>query len=210
MRLYAIDLENTPMAYRKTALVLVKMKAKKEAIVAATIDVIAKVGVDALMTEDIAKRADVSTGTLYKYFPDKTEIVAAATAHVLEEHIRAIRAAESETRDMFGTNSSRLGLSCLAAGIAAFSGSLDQPRLVAAMLDSPFYCEGIKNELAELIHHAFAIKDRGLSARVVIGIVHAVWSIHGSGAKPAALAVSYSLRSLGAKDNEINVAMAAL
>jgi AcrR family transcriptional regulator len=84
----------------KTA--LVELKARKtpqqsrsvatvEAIFEATIQVLLKEGAEALTTVHVARRAGVSVGTLYQYFPNKQALLLA----VLERHmLRTVTAVE--------------------------------------------------------------------------------------------------------------------
>jgi len=68
------------MAYRKTEKVLANLEARRNSILASAIDVIARSGMDGLTTDAVAARAGIAAGLMYKYFPDKTELVAAVFA----------------------------------------------------------------------------------------------------------------------------------
>jgi AcrR family transcriptional regulator len=57
------------------------------AILAATLDLIAEVGVYELRTEDVAARAGVGKGAIYRRYRSKDELVAAAIAAVVSEEI---------------------------------------------------------------------------------------------------------------------------
>jgi AcrR family transcriptional regulator len=70
-----------------------------DAILKATIQVLIKVGKERLTTTLVAKRAGVSVGTLYQYFPNKSALLRAA----LQGHINAIEAAlEAVCREQAG------------------------------------------------------------------------------------------------------------
>src|SRR6267154_4745113 len=81
------------MVYRKTEKVLAQLEARRNSIVASAIDVIAKSGMEGCTTDLVAKRADIANGLMYHYFPDKTELLAAVTAHVLARDIVAMQEA---------------------------------------------------------------------------------------------------------------------
>ena len=63
-----------------------------EAILEATAQLLVADGMARLTTNRIAKRAGVSVGTLYQYFPDKQSIVRALGEQVLERQIQAFEA----------------------------------------------------------------------------------------------------------------------
>jgi AcrR family transcriptional regulator len=83
------------MAYRKTEKVLAQLEAKRNSLIAAAIDVIEKHGLDGLTTDLVADRAGVAAGLLYRYFPDKTELLAAAVAQCLERDLTAMKEASN-------------------------------------------------------------------------------------------------------------------
>src|SRR4029450_11762637 len=56
---------------------------KERAIVAAARDLIAKKGVDGATTAEIARRADVTEKTLFRYFPSKKDLVTRALLPLL-------------------------------------------------------------------------------------------------------------------------------
>src|ERR1019366_6996255 len=81
-----LDLEprKTPQQSRSVATV--------EAIYDATIQVLLKKGADRLTTVHVARRAGVSVGTLYQYFPNKQALLFA----VLERHMQRVVEAVEE------------------------------------------------------------------------------------------------------------------
>src|SRR5882672_34185 len=131
------------MAYRKTEKVLANLEARRNSILASAIDVIARSGMEGLTTDAVAERAGVATGLMYKYFPDKAELVAAVVAHILARDLAAMRAAASIEKTP---------LPALAAALAAFFRRLDNAHLVRALSGAPIYQIGIRDELAGLIH----------------------------------------------------------
>jgi len=176
------------MAYRKTALVHAKSKAMREAIVAATIDTIARAGADKLSTDAVAKRASVAAGSLYTHFADKTEMIAAATAQVLAEDIAAMRESESFAPGPFD----------LVQAIMVLYARFESPHLAKAMLAAPAYREGIRDELAGILKRAVDIplRERKTAAMVILAVIHVLYESFGAGAKGAQAAVGYSLRAI--------------
>src|SRR6266508_601492 len=68
------------MPYRRTENVVRKLAARHDAIVAAACEVAAEGGMAAVQIAPVAERAGIATGTVYRYFPSKTELVAALVA----------------------------------------------------------------------------------------------------------------------------------
>src|SRR5882672_8452836 len=118
------------MAYRKTEKVRASLEARRNSILASAIDVIAKSGMQGLTTDAVAARAGIAAGLMYKYFPDKAELIAAVIAHLLARDLAAIRDAAQAEKD---------SLHALAAGAAVFFGRLDNAHLVRAMTGAPVY-----------------------------------------------------------------------
>src|SRR5207245_2035829 len=65
------------MPYRRTANVVRKLAARHDAILAAACEAAAEGGMAAVQIAPVAARAGIATGTVYRYFPSKTELVAA-------------------------------------------------------------------------------------------------------------------------------------
>src|SRR5260370_31163 len=68
------------MPYRRTANVVRKLAARHDAILAAACEAAAEGGMAAVQIAPVAARAGIATGTVYRYFPSKTELVAALVA----------------------------------------------------------------------------------------------------------------------------------
>jgi AcrR family transcriptional regulator len=83
-------------------------------------------GLAAVQIVPVAERAGIATGTVYRYFPSKDDLVSALVSATAEREVAAIRAAAAAAPG---------ALSGLAAAIVAFaSGILRARRLVWAML----------------------------------------------------------------------------
>jgi AcrR family transcriptional regulator len=144
------------MAYRKTEKVLAQLEAKRAGLIAAAIDVIEKVGLDGLTTDLVCERAGVAAGLLYRYFPDKTELLAAAVAQCLERDLTAMKL-QSNTDGLPGA------VSALASRLVL------NYRYMSHIGRFPAYREGIRRELARLIRASDATESPALLACIVYG-----------------------------------------
>lgn len=81
------------MPYRRTENVVRRLAARREAIVAAAGALAAEAGIDAVQIAPVSRRAGVATGTVYRYFPSKDDLVAALVAVVSERELSAMRRA---------------------------------------------------------------------------------------------------------------------
>src|SRR6266567_8499347 len=110
------------MPYRRTANVVRKLSARHDAILAAACETAAEGGMAAVQIAPVAARAGIATGTVYRYFPSKTELVAALVAAVSEHEIGALRRAAEAAPGP---------LSALAAAIATFASRAMAQRRIA-------------------------------------------------------------------------------
>ena len=117
------------MIYRRTEKVARRLAERREAIVAAARALAAEGGMAAVQIAPVAARAGIAAGTVYRYFPSKTELVAAVMAVVSERELAAMRAA---------ADSAPGPLSALAAAVTTFAArALHQPRLAWAVIAEP-------------------------------------------------------------------------
>src|SRR6185503_18888901 len=114
------------MAYRRTENVVRRLNARHDAIVAAAGEAASAGGMAAIQIAPVAARAGIAAGTVYRYFPGKTDLVAALVTSVSEREIAAVRRA---------ANAAPGPLSALAAAIATFAArALRQKRLAWAVI----------------------------------------------------------------------------
>ena len=73
-----------------------RSQATVDAVLEATLQVLKKDGYLALTTTQVAKRAGVSVGTLYQYFPDKASLVVALKVSYFEQMVTAVQSAARE------------------------------------------------------------------------------------------------------------------
>src|SRR4051794_25157324 len=113
------------MAYRRTDNVVRKLAARQQAILAAARALAAEGGMAAVQIAPVAARAGIAAGTVYRYFPAKTDLVAALVAAVSTEEIAALRRAATAAPGP---------LSALAAAITTFAArALADQRLAFAL-----------------------------------------------------------------------------
>jgi AcrR family transcriptional regulator len=117
------------MAYRRTENVVRRLAARHDAIIAAAAALAGEAGINAVQIGPVAERAGIAAGTVYRYFPSKTDLVAALVASVSEREIGAMqRAADAAPGP----------LSALAAAITTFAArAISQRRLTFALIAEP-------------------------------------------------------------------------
>jgi AcrR family transcriptional regulator len=113
------------MPYRRTENVVRRLAARHEAILAAACEIAAADGMGGVQIAPVAERAGIATGTVYRYFPSKTELVAALVAALADDEMAALGEA---------AKSAPGPLSALAAAIATFAArALARRRLAFAL-----------------------------------------------------------------------------
>lgn len=118
-----------PMPYRRTENVVRRLAVRHDAILAAARALAAEGGLGAVQIAPVAERAGIAAGTVYRYFPSKTELVAALAGLMSEREIGAIRRAADAAPGP---------LSALAAAIATFAArALARRKLAFALLAEP-------------------------------------------------------------------------
>ena len=117
------------MPYRRTENVTRKLAARHGAIMAAARALAAEGGMGAVQIAAVAARAGIAAGTVYRYFPSKTDLIAALVAAESAAEIAALnRAGDSAPGP----------LSALAAAIVTFAArALASRRLAFAMMAEP-------------------------------------------------------------------------
>src|SRR5215468_2266702 len=117
------------MIYRSTEKVTRRLAERQEAIIAAARALAAEGGMAAVQIAPVAARAGIAAGTVYRYFPSKTELVAAIVTAVSTRELAAVRAAADKAPGP---------LSALAAAITTLAArALYQRRLAWAVLAEP-------------------------------------------------------------------------
>jgi AcrR family transcriptional regulator len=122
------------------------------AILSATLELIADVGVHEFRTEDVAARAKVGKGAIYRRYRSKDDLVTAAVAALVSEEI-AIPDTGSTRQDLVVLMREAVELYC-----GSLAGRL-MPNLVGAMAQRP--------ELARAVRESFLAGRRAALARVL-------------------------------------------
>ena len=164
------------MPYRQTENVVRKLAARHDAILTAACEAAATGGMAAVQIAPVAERAGIAAGTVYRYFPAKTELVAALVAVLSEREIAALSGAAEAAPGP---------LSALAAAIATFATrALARRRLAFALTAEPVepdidaarasYRKALAGELEKLIRTALGgghlpDQDAALAAAALVG-----------------------------------------
>src|ERR1700731_2978996 len=117
------------MPYRRTENVTRKLAARHGAIMAAARALAGEGGMGSIQIAAVAERAGIAAGTVYRYFPAKTDLVTALVAAHGAAEIAALNPAADAAPGP---------LSALAAAIVTFAArALASPRLAFAMIAEP-------------------------------------------------------------------------
>jgi AcrR family transcriptional regulator len=81
------------MPYRRTANVERRLAARHAAIITAARQAASEGGMAAVQIAAVARRAGIAAGTVYRYFPGKTDLVAALLTEISDREIAALRRA---------------------------------------------------------------------------------------------------------------------
>jgi AcrR family transcriptional regulator len=84
------------MPYRRTENIVRRLAARRDAIIAAARQVASEGGMAAVQIVAVATRTGIAAGTVYRYFPAKTDLVAALLSELAEGEIAALRAAAKQ------------------------------------------------------------------------------------------------------------------
>jgi AcrR family transcriptional regulator len=79
------------MPYRRTESVTRRLAARHSAIIAAAGEAAREGGMAAVQIAPVAMRAGIAAGTVYRYFPGKTDLIAALLAEISAREISALR-----------------------------------------------------------------------------------------------------------------------
>jgi AcrR family transcriptional regulator len=166
------------MPYRRTENVARRLAARHAAIIAAARDAASEGGMAAVQIAAVARRAGIAAGTVYRYFPGKTDLVTALLTEISEREIGALRAAADIAPGP---------LSALSAAIMTFAArALRHRRLTYAAIAEPVEAEldaarlvarkALAAEFASLIASAVSgghlpDQDATLSAAALIGLL---------------------------------------
>lgn len=164
------------MPYRQTANVVRRLAASHDAILAAACEAAAEGGMAAVQIAAVAERAGVAAGTIYRYFPSKTDLVTALVAAFSQRELEALDAAAAAAPGP---------LSALAAALTTCAArALARPRLAFALIAEPVeadvdgargaYRQDLAAKFEMLIRAALVSRhlpdqDAALAARALVG-----------------------------------------
>ncbi len=117
------------MPYRRTENVVRRLAAREQVILTAATQLAAEGGMAAVQVAGVAARANIAAGTVYRYFPSKTDLIAELVAAVAGRELDAMKAAGDAAPGP---------MSALAATISTFAArSLAERRLAWAVMGEP-------------------------------------------------------------------------
>jgi AcrR family transcriptional regulator len=121
------------LPYRRTENFVRRLAARHDAIIVAARRMASEGGMAAVQIVPVAARAGIAAGTVYRYFPGKTDLVAALLAEIAEREIAALRKAAGVAPGP---------LSALSAAIMTFAArALRDRRLSFAAIAEPVDAE---------------------------------------------------------------------
>ncbi|WP_280319629.1 TetR/AcrR family transcriptional regulator [Nocardia wallacei] len=195
------------MAYRRTPAVQARLDAQAGAIVHAAARVLSERGFGGLSMAAVAAEAGVATGTVYKNFSGKTELVTAVFRDVVSREVAAVAAAGAG-----GTSVERV-----TAAVETFAGrALKNPKLAYVLLAEPVdaavdaerlrfrraFAETFESAVAEGVANGqLPPQDPRVSAAALVGAIGEVLvgpladGLHSESVLPEL--VTFALRALG-------------
>ncbi|MGN6571572.1 MAG: TetR/AcrR family transcriptional regulator [Pseudolabrys sp.] len=150
------------MPYRRTENVVRRLAAREQTILNAALSLAGEGGMEAVQIAAVARRANIAAGTVYRYFPSKTDLVSDVIASVSEREMAAIRRAADAAPGP---------LSALAACIATFAArALSERRLAWAVLAEPIEPEAdaIRLEFRQAVSAEIAARIRAARTRQLL------------------------------------------
>lgn len=164
------------MVYRRTENVVRRLAEREQAILSAATALAREQGMGAVQIAAVAARADVAAGTVYRYFPSKTDLVGELIAAVAERELAAMRAAADAAPGP---------LSALAAAIATLAArAVSAQKLIWAVSGEASDDDAVRldfrkllaAEIERLVQTAVDAghlpeQDAGIGAPAIVGLV---------------------------------------
>ncbi len=123
------------MPYRQTENVVRKLAARHEAILAAACDAASAGGMAAVQIAPVAERAGIAAGTVYRYFPSKTELVAALVAELAAREIGALARAAAAAPGPLGELERLIRVALEGGHLPDQDAALAAPALLGALIE---------------------------------------------------------------------------
>ena len=140
------------MPYRRTENVTRRLAARRDAIIGAARILASESGMAAVQIAAVASRAGIATGTVYRYFPAKTDLVAAVLTELTDREISALKGAAAAAPGP---------LSALSAAIMTFAArALRDRRLLFAAIAEPIDAEldAVRTAFRKALAAEFAVR----------------------------------------------------
>jgi len=166
------------MAYRATEHTKAKKAGTRNRILKESRLLVAEGGFQAVAVAEVAKRSDIATGTIYRHFPSKGELVAEVFRHSTEHELEAVTQASQQSGDC----KDRLMLA-----IETFADrALQSPRLAYALIAEPVdplvekerlsyrlaYAEAFEDVINEGVSNGeFVVQNSTITAASLVGIL---------------------------------------
>lgn len=199
------------MPYRRTPRVQARLDAQREALLAAAVALLSEQGYAGCSVAAVAARAGVSTGSVYRYFPGKAELVVEVFRGLVTREVQAVEQAARGPGDLIDR---------VVAIVETFaSRALKSPRLAYALLAEPVDApvEAERLVFRRVFQQAFAMhvveavkagvlppQDADVTAAALVGAVAEVLvgplSAGVASADTVPNLVRFTLRALGADD----------
>ncbi|MGV9616801.1 TetR/AcrR family transcriptional regulator [Nocardia xishanensis] len=197
------------MAYRRTPAVQARLDAQEQLIVQAATKVLSEAGFAGLSMVAVANRAGVATGTVYKHFDGKANLVTAVFRTVVAREVAAVTAAAEK-----GSAVERV-----TAAVETFAGrAMKNPKLAYVLLVEPVdtvvdaerlhfrraFAEAFESAVADGVAHGeLPAQDPRTSAAALVGAIGEVLvgplaaAPHAESVVPQL--VTFSIRALGVR-----------
>ncbi|PXY31535.1 TetR/AcrR family transcriptional regulator [Prauserella muralis] len=197
------------MVYRRTPKIQARMDSQRAAILDAAVEVLADSGYAGCSMAAVAAKAGVATGSVYRHFPGKAELVAELFGLLVTREVGAVERAANEPGDVAER---------VVAVVETFaSRALKTPRLAYALLaepvDAPVEAERLvfrrafRDVVARWVGEGIRAgvlppQDAQLTAAAIVGAVAEVMIGPLTSQDPGAVGElsTFTLRALGAHD----------
>ncbi|EWM18021.1 TetR/AcrR family transcriptional regulator [Kutzneria sp. 744] len=199
------------MPYRRTPQVQARLDAQREALLAAAVALLSEQGYAGCSVVGVAARAGVSTGSVYRYFPGKAELVVEVFRGLVGREVQAVEQAADGPGDLIDR---------VVAIVETFANrALKAPRLAFALLAEPVDApvEAERLVFRQVFQQAFARhvteavkagvlppQEAAITAAALVGAVAEVLvgplSAGVASADTVPNLVRFTLRALGADD----------
>jgi AcrR family transcriptional regulator len=194
------------MAYRRTERIEARLSASRERILAAALELVAEHGYAGCSVAAVAERAGLATGTVYRHFPAKADLVAEVFRTASQREVEAFtRAAALESTTV----------EKVAAAIETFaSRALRAPKIAYALLAEPVdpavdaerlifrraYARVIAEAIAHGVHTGeLTWQDPEVTAAALVGAIGEalVGPLTSGTPAPTAELIAFARRALG-------------